>query len=64
MRIPVAGFSLDAIFPEQEWRINLYRCDGPGNDSVRRFPPWCPKYNENFHVPASFDRLILSREQK
>ena len=57
MRIPVASFGVNEISAGQEWRVNLYRCDGPGDDSVRRFLAWCPTFDENFHVPAGFGLL-------
>jgi len=58
-RIPVAAFGVDSITADQEWRINLYRCDGLGDDNVRRFLAWCPTYEFNYHIPASFGRLCF-----
>ena len=37
MRIPVKSMNVSAIHPGDEWRLNLYRCDGPGDDTQRRF---------------------------
>ena len=57
MRIPVASMKVDAIHPGDEWRLNLYRCDGPGDDTQRRFMSWSPLppgNNGSFHQPASF----------
>jgi hypothetical protein len=43
--------------PGMEWRINLYRADGKGGDSQRRFLSWSPLppgTKLSFHQPASF----------
>jgi hypothetical protein len=57
MRIPVRSMKVNAIQPGDEWRLNLYRCDGPGDDTQRRFMSWSalPEgHNKSFHQPASF----------
>jgi hypothetical protein len=56
MRIPVKSMMVDAIRPGAEWRLNLYRADGPGDDTQRRFMCWSPLPgpSESFHQPASF----------
>ena len=57
MRIPVASMTARPIHPRDEWRLNLYRCDGPGDDAHRRFMAWSPLpagTNKSFHQPASF----------
>jgi hypothetical protein len=57
MRIPVRSMKVDAIRPGDAWRLNLYRADGPGNDTQRRFMCWSPLPlgpNRSFHQPASF----------
>jgi alpha-galactosidase len=57
MRIPVRSMHANVIQPGDEWRLNLYRCDGPGDDSQRRFMSWSPlpdPNNGSFHQPASF----------
>ena len=57
MRIPVRSMKVNAIHPGDEWRLNLYRCDGPGDDTQRRFMSWSPLpagHNGSFHQPASF----------
>jgi len=57
MRIPVKSMKVDAIKPGDEWRLNLYRADGPGDDTQRRFMCWSPLPagpNKSFHQPASF----------
>lgn len=54
MRLPVVSMNVNRIEPGQEWRINFYRCDGPGNDRQRRFLAWSPTCELNFHVPERF----------
>lgn len=57
MRIPVAGLKgTKPIEANTEWRMNLFRADGPGNDDQRRFLAWSPVQNEthSFHSPWSF----------
>lgn len=57
MRIPVKSMQAVAINPGDEWRLNLYRCDGPGDDTQRRFMSWSPLpagTNNSYHQPASF----------
>jgi len=57
MRIPVSSMNASAIQAGDEWRVNLYRCDGPGDDSQRRFLSWSPLpagTNGSFHQPATF----------
>lgn len=57
MRIPVSSMNATDLKAGDEWRINLYRCDGPGDDSQRRFLSWSPLpagANGSFHQPATF----------
>jgi len=57
MRIPVKSMNAHPIQPGDEWRLNLYRCDGPGHDEQRRFMSWSalpPGHDGSFHQPASF----------
>jgi len=57
MRIPVRSMNVDAIHAGDEWRLNLYRADGPGDDTQRRFMSWSALpagHNKSFHQPASF----------
>jgi alpha-galactosidase len=57
MRIPVKSMNANPIHPGDEWRLNLYRCDGPGDDTQRRFMSWSalpPGNDGSFHQPASF----------
>jgi len=56
MRIPVGPMKVNTIHPGDEWRLNLYRADGPGDDTQRRFMSWSPLPGPKgtFHQPASF----------
>ena len=57
MRIPASSMNASAIRAGDEWRLNLYRCDGPGDDSQRRFLSWSPLppgSNGSYHQPATF----------
>jgi hypothetical protein len=57
MRIPVGSMKVNAILAGDEWRLNLYRADGPGDDTQRRFLCWSALPagpNKSFHQPASF----------
>lgn len=61
LRIPLAAFGVSALAPGTEWRINYYRCDGPGDDTRRRFLAWSPTLEQSFHVPRRFGRLCFER---
>ncbi len=57
MRIPVSAITSRpaAVRPGTEWRINFFRADGPGDDSVRRFLSWSTiPEGKTFHVPTRF----------
>jgi hypothetical protein len=57
MKIPVKSMGVKALRPGTEWRLNLYRLDGVGDDSQRRFLSWSPLppgTNRSFHQPVSF----------
>jgi alpha-galactosidase len=57
MRIPVAAMSgTKSLEPNAEWRVNFFRCDGPGDATQRRFLSWSPVHNDthSFHAPWSF----------
>jgi hypothetical protein len=57
MKIPVKSMGAKPLQPGTAWRLNLYRLDGPGDDSQRRFLAWSPLppgTNRSFHQPASF----------
>ncbi|HET7214816.1 MAG TPA: carbohydrate-binding family 9-like protein [Terriglobia bacterium] len=54
-RIPVSSMGAKGIFAGAEWRLNLFRCDGPGNDQQRRFLSWSKILEgPSFHVPTRF----------
>jgi alpha-galactosidase len=61
MQIPAASVNVPLIRSGWECRINFYRCDGPGDDTQRRFLAWSPTLctgaSEYFHVPARFGRI-------
>ena len=56
-RIPVAALiGSKSLQANAEWRINIFRCDGLGDDTKRRFLSWSLVHNDNdsFHAPWSF----------
>jgi hypothetical protein len=63
MRIPLKSIRVEAIHPGQEWRLNFYRADGPGDDSRRRFLGWSPNPSNKptFHQPESFGLIRFTR---
>jgi len=62
MRIPVKSMGVEAIHTGDEWRLNFFRADGPGDDSRRRFMSWStiPEGN-SFHVPERFGIIHFER---
>jgi hypothetical protein len=57
MCIPVKSMGVNGVQPGDEWRLNLYRADGPGDDTKRRFMAWSQLpagTSTSFHQPASF----------
>jgi alpha-galactosidase len=57
MRIPVAAMKgTKPLEANTEWRLNFFRCDGPGDDTKRRFLSWSQVHNDthSFHAPWSF----------
>jgi hypothetical protein len=55
MRIPVSSMRVKSIAPNARWRLNLFRADGPGDDTQRRFMSWSTiSEGTTFHVPARF----------
>lgn len=55
MRIPVEKMGATGIRPGMEWRLNLFRADGPGDDAARRFLAWSTiPQGKTFHVPVRF----------
>jgi hypothetical protein len=61
MRIPMASMTHAGVRPDTEWKINFYRCDGPGAEASRRNLSWSPlpldHPEKSFHQPASFGVL-------
>jgi len=61
MKIPVASMYASSIRPGWECRVNFLRCDGPGDDTQRRFLAWSPTFCTNasdyFHVPSRFGKI-------
>lgn len=60
MRIPVQSMKVERIRENAEWKLNFYRCDGPGPESVRRELSWGPvprQIPSMFHQPASFGTI-------
>jgi hypothetical protein len=63
-RIPLRSVSDKAVVAGTRWRANLYRLDGEGPDSVRRFMCWqptCVTNRDPNHVPENFGTLTFAR---
>jgi hypothetical protein len=61
-RIPLKSVSEKEVRPGTRWRANLYRIDGEGPDSQRRFLCWqptCAANRDPNHVPENFGTLIF-----
>ncbi|MCL5670003.1 MAG: carbohydrate-binding family 9-like protein [Acidobacteria bacterium] len=55
MRIAAADLGVKAITAGSRWRLNLFRADGPGDDTERRFLAWSSiPTGTTFHVPTRF----------
>lgn len=55
MRIPVASMGAKEIAAGDEWRLNMFRADGSGDDSQRTFLSWSSiPASVTFHVPTRF----------
>ncbi|HEY2467534.1 MAG TPA: carbohydrate-binding family 9-like protein [Terracidiphilus sp.] len=58
MKIPIQTMAREAIRPGVDWRVNFYRCDGPGGDTERLMMSWgrlpVRVSGGTFHQPASF----------
>lgn len=62
MRIPVAPMEVKEIAVGTEWRLNLFRADGPGDDSQRRFLSWSTiPTGASFHAPTRFGIIQFVR---
>jgi Glycoside hydrolase 123, catalytic domain/Carbohydrate family 9 binding domain-like/Glycoside hydrolase 123 N-terminal domain len=61
-RIPVASMGAKEIFGGSEWRLNLFRCDGPTQDYPRRFMSWSTiPEGTSFHVPTRFGIIQFTK---
>ncbi len=55
LRIPAAVLGAKEIYAGAEWRLNLFRADGLGEDHQRRFMSWSTiPEGVTFHVPTRF----------
>ena len=62
MRIPVAALGAKEIFAGAEWRLNLFRADGQGEDHQRRFLSWSSiPGGGTFHVPTRFGIIQFTK---
>lgn len=57
MRIPLASINGGPPAKGREYRVNLYRIQGP--PARRIFIAWQPTGNPSYHVPEAFGRLRL-----
>ena len=63
-RIPLRSVSEKPVEPGTKWRANLYRIDGDGPDSRRRFMCWqptCVTNRDPNHVPEHFGTLVFEK---
>lgn len=63
-RIPLRSVTGKPVEPGTRWRANLYRIDGEGPDSGRRFMCWqptCVTGRDPNHVPENFGTLIFAK---
>jgi len=63
-RIPLRSVSEKTVEPGTRWRANLYRIDGDGPDSQRRFMCWqptCVTNRDPNHVPEHFGTLVFEK---
>ena len=62
MRIPVAALGAKEIDAGAEWRLNLFRADGQGEDHQRRFLSWSSiPGGGTFHVPTRFGIIQFTK---
>ena len=62
MRIPVASMGAKEIAAGAEWRLNMFRADGPGEDHQRRFLSWSTiPEGGTFHVPTRFGIIQFAK---
>ena len=63
-RVPLRSVSEKSVMPGTKWRANLYRIDGLGPDSQRRFMCWqptCVVNRDPNHVPEHFGTLLFTQ---
>jgi hypothetical protein len=63
-RVPLRSVSDKQVMAGTKWRANLYRIDGLGPDSERRFMCWqptCVVNRDPNHVPEHFGTLIFTK---
>src|SRR5215831_12409092 len=63
-RVPPRSVSEKQLTAGTKWRANLYRIDGLGPDSQRRFLCWqptCVVKRDPDHVPEHFGELVFTR---
>ena len=61
-KIPLRAVSAAPVKPGVRWRVNLYRIDGDGPDSRRKFLCWqptCVVNRDPNHVPENFGTLVF-----
>lgn len=62
MRIPITPMRAKEISAGTEWRLNLFRADGPGDDSQRRFLSWSTiPTGASFHNPTRFGIIQFAK---
>jgi Carbohydrate family 9 binding domain-like len=62
-RIPLSSIGGPKVEPGTQWRMNLYRIDGLGEDPQRHFLCWqptCVEHRDPNHVPEHFGTLIFA----
>lgn len=64
-RIPMSSLTQAVPHAHDEWRLNFYRCDGPGGDTARRQMSWGAMPEDStqhtFHQPASFGVMRFAK---
>jgi hypothetical protein len=63
-RVPLRSVSEKQVIAGTKWRANLYRIDGLGPDSGRRFMCWqptCVVNRDPNHVPEHFGTLVFAK---
>jgi hypothetical protein len=63
-KIPLRSVTAAPVAAGTRWRLNLYRIDGLGPDSQRRFLCWqptCVKDRDPNHVPEHFGTLVFEK---